>query len=292
MEGLPPARMTPTDADTVKEAAEALREADALLICAGAGMGVDSGLPDFRGPEGFWRAYPAARALGLEFEELANPAWFQRDPTLAWGFYGHRLEMYRRTPPHAGFEILRRWAADKSRGWFVYTSNVDGHFQQAGFDDARIVECHGSLRHLQCERPCCAATWPVPDDFIPDVDAETLRARAELPKCTVCGGLARPNVLMFGDGTWSPGRTSAQQIRFRLWLKGLARGHLAVIELGAGSAVPTVRHTAEQISRAAGARLIRVNPNEPEAPDAALSLRMGALEALRALDGYLNACGA
>src|SRR6187402_2067468 len=66
-------------------AAEAIRQADALLIGAGAGMGVDSGLPDFRGPEGFWKAYPPYRALGLRFEELASPHWFERDPPLAWG---------------------------------------------------------------------------------------------------------------------------------------------------------------------------------------------------------------
>ena len=82
-------------------AAEVILDADALLIGAGAGMGVDSGLPDFRGPEGFWRAYPAFR--GRRFEEVSNPVWFQRDPEQAWGFFGHRLNLYRATAPHAGF---------------------------------------------------------------------------------------------------------------------------------------------------------------------------------------------
>ena len=58
------------------------------LRLSGAGMGVDSGLPDFRGQHGFWRAYPAIAGLGLSFEEMANPAWFKRDPHLAWAFYG------------------------------------------------------------------------------------------------------------------------------------------------------------------------------------------------------------
>lgn len=52
-------------------------------MCAGAGMGVDSGLPDFRGPEGFWRAYPPYRRLGLRFEEIADPEHFDADPELA-----------------------------------------------------------------------------------------------------------------------------------------------------------------------------------------------------------------
>ncbi|MFY0537735.1 hypothetical protein [Nannocystis pusilla] len=97
-------------------AAAAVRSADALMICAGAGMGVDSGLPDFRGPEGFWRAYPAARRLGLQFHDLADPRWFYSDPALAWGFYGHRLNLYRATTPHAGFALLQRWAARAPQG--------------------------------------------------------------------------------------------------------------------------------------------------------------------------------
>ena len=96
-----------------------LHEADGLLITAGAGMGVDSGLPDFRGPEGFWRAYPAAKLLGLRFEELANPQWFDRDPHLAWGFYGHRPNLYRATKPHEGYELLLNWARQKE--FFVFT---------------------------------------------------------------------------------------------------------------------------------------------------------------------------
>ena len=65
-------------------------------------MGVDSGLPDFRGPQGFWRAYPVFR--GRRFEEISNPVWFRTDPEQAWGFFGHRLNLYRTTPPHAGFQ--------------------------------------------------------------------------------------------------------------------------------------------------------------------------------------------
>src|SRR5262245_11868002 len=86
-----------------------------------------SGLPDFRGNEGFWRAYPPFAKLGLSFVELANPRWFDDDPALAWGFYGHRYNLYTKTRPHEGFAILKRWADRPPHGAFVYTSNVDGH---------------------------------------------------------------------------------------------------------------------------------------------------------------------
>ena len=91
------------DADSVGAAARAIAAVDALLITAGAGMGVDSGLPDFRGDEGFWNAYPPYRQLGLSFINVANPRWFDDDPHLAWGFYGHRVNLYRATHPHPGF---------------------------------------------------------------------------------------------------------------------------------------------------------------------------------------------
>src|SRR5690349_17711447 len=122
--------MTHRTEDALRAAARLIGEADALVIAAGAGMGVDSGLPDFRGDEGLWRAYPALGRGRLGFAAIASPATFRRDPPLAWGFYGHRLDLYQRTVPHEGFALLRRWAAGRAHGAFVFTSNVDGQFQK------------------------------------------------------------------------------------------------------------------------------------------------------------------
>jgi len=79
--------------DAYLQAAELIVAADALVIAAGAGLGVDSGLPDFRGNEGFWKAYPALAKAQLNFTEVASPRTFHQDPALAWGFYGHRLAL-------------------------------------------------------------------------------------------------------------------------------------------------------------------------------------------------------
>src|SRR5947209_7846734 len=147
------------DETQVRAAAQAVASADALLIAAGAGMGVDSGLPDFRGDQGFWKAYPPYQKLGLGFTDLANPWWFVTDPALAWGFYGHRLNLYRATEPHAGFRILHSWARRMRHGAFVFTSNVDGHFQRAGFDPECVVEVHGSVHWMQCQARCGAGLF-------------------------------------------------------------------------------------------------------------------------------------
>ncbi len=122
--------------DAIHGAAAALRSARALVVTAGAGMGVDSGLPDFRGDHGFWKAYPPYEKLGLSFVDAANPAHFERDPAFGWGFYGHRLQLYRETMPHEGFRMLLRWSERLDLATFVVTSNVDGQFQKAGFASA------------------------------------------------------------------------------------------------------------------------------------------------------------
>jgi len=260
--------------------------ADALVFCAGAGMGVDSGLPDFRGDEGFWKAYPPIARLGHSFIDMANPAWFSRDPELAWGFYGHRLNLYRETTPHAGFGLMLEWAARAGQGGFVFTSNVDGQFQKAGFDEDAVEECHGSIHHLQCAGPCHDEIWPAAGVEV-SVDMETLNARPPLPTCPRCGGLARPNILMFGDFGWLGQRSSMQGDRFAQWLAGLRGSRVAVVECGAGGGVPTVRMTSESLVRRLGATLVRINPREPRVPAGQISIPSGADETLAAIEALL-----
>ena len=250
-------------------------------------MGVDSGLPDFRGTEGFWRAYPPIAKLGLRFDEMANPRWFANDPAFAWGFYGHRLHLYRDATPHDGFGILTRWAENMPLGNFVYTSNVDGHFQRAGFAPENILECHGSLNHLQCLADCGQAIWPAEDTQV-SVDLAALRASSPLPACPSCGELARPNVLMFGDWGWDSERTNEQRKRFLNWIDKVEGRKVVAIEIGAGKAVPTVRHACEQFASDSDGTLIRINPREVNVPRGSIGLPLGGLEALNRLDEILN----
>jgi len=255
-----------------------------LLFCAGAGFGVDSGLPDFRGAEGFWRAYPPYRRLGLRFEELADPVHFADDPTLAWGFYGHRLALYRATVPHAGFAVLRRWS--RLRPARVFTSNVDGQFQRAGFPESAILECHGSIHHLQCLAGCTDEIWPA-DGLDVMVDESSMRAVPPLPSCPRCGGLARPNILMFGDFGWVSARTDAQAREHAGWLRSLRGSRVVVVEIGAGTAVPTVRRHAELNAAATGA-LIRINTREPAVRHGhGVPIPLPAADALHRMDALL-----
>jgi NAD-dependent SIR2 family protein deacetylase len=268
----------------LQQAAEWISQADGLLVTAGAGIGIDSGLPDFRGPGGFWAVYPALGRARIAFESIANPLAFSSDPRLAWGFYGHRLALYRQTRPHAGFQQLLDMGAWLEHGLRVFTSNVDGQFQKAGFPTDQVCEIHGSIHHLQCVDACHERIWPA-DDFEPEIDAERCQLLGELPTCPHCGKLARPNILMFGDWGWVERRTAAQFQALQHWLAKLARP--VCLEIGAGTHVPTVRHFSEQ----AGGKLIRLNPGEAQIPDSpnCLALPLGALEGITRLRQALNA---
>jgi NAD-dependent SIR2 family protein deacetylase len=275
------------DSDLLAQAADLIHHADALVITSGAGMGVDSGLPDFRGNQGFWQTYPALGRARLEFKSVATPYTFRINPALAWGFYGHRLQMYRATEPHAGFALLKQWGERMPLGYGLFTSNVDGQFQKAGFDPQRIYECHGSIHHLQCMEPCSPDIWPA-DAFVPEVDTETCRLLNEPPTCPHCGGMARPNILMFSDWEWNERRSMMQEARLHGWLEAARRP--LVIEVGSGTTIPSVRHFGQRVVLQHGGRMIRINPREPQVASADdVGLAMGAAEGLAAIAALLGA---
>jgi len=267
------------------QAAETISNATALVITAGAGMGVDSGLPDFRGDQGFWTAYPMYQRLNLSFVQAANPQHFERDPLFGWGFYGHRTNLYRRTTPHQGFTQLRTWIERLELDSFIVTSNVDGQFQKAGFAEERILEVHGSIHHLQCTAPCSYNIWP--NNAKIEIDETSMRA-ATAPECPHCRRVARPNILMFGDYSWLHQRTAAQEDKFETFLAQNHGGRLVVIELGAGSAIPTIRNLSERLGRRQHTRVLRINPREPQIGAPHLSFAAGAVATLSKIEAALT----
>jgi NAD-dependent SIR2 family protein deacetylase len=269
---------------SIIQAQKAWSGCEAILIGAGAGMGVDSGLPDFRGNDGFWKVYPPLKKLGIEFSEMANPQWFTEDPKLAWGFYGHRLNLYQKTKPHSGFNILLNKFKEENIPMFVFTSNVDSHFQKSGFHENQIMECHGSLMHLQCIEECGQPIWRVDPDLLIQINPDNLLAKEPLPSCPQCDSLARPNILMFSDFTWDSSRTYGQRQRFEKWIEKFKNKNLVIIELGAGTNIPTVRLTCEEVYQSTGNKFIRVNPRESECElKNTLSLPLGAMDAINTI---------
>lgn len=223
-----------------------------LLIVAGAGMSVDSGLPDFRGNDGLWIHYPALPKGQMDFSSIASPQAFRDHPRLAWGFYEHRRYLYAKTAPHAGYAALRDYASTLPGEAFVFTSNVDGHFLKAGLRDDQVYEVHGTIHHWQCLDDCEGDLWAAPERLMP-VDVARCQLLGELPRCRHCGQLVRPNILMFGDSGWQERRSLRQEKAYEAWLD--EPGRLVILEVGAGLAVPTCRYESERH----GVPIIRVS---------------------------------
>ena len=258
----------------ISRAYEALIAADKLLITAGAGMSVDSGLPDFRGTTGLWKHYPALASGNMCFEQIANPNSFRSHPRLTWGFYEHRRHLYRQTNPHQGYKWLKELTLSMPGGAFIFTTNVDGHFLKSGFSEDQIYEAHGSIHHWQCLHDCSHDIWDAPQKLLP-LDASTCLLEGALPSCPYCARLARPNILMFSDRSWQERRSHRQAMAYEKWLS--KPGKLVVIEIGAGTDIPTCRWESERQN----GLLIRINPRDASCPnDNDISLPLGGLEAL------------
>jgi len=167
MMGSRPSGLEPQLQASLERAAEALRKAGALLICTGAGMGVDSGLGTFRGRyAGVW---PPLKALCLDYTDISNPQVFEDDPRLAWAYWGFCIETYKKCLPHAGYSILARWGSSMRHGLFSVTSNIDGHWARTrGVGPKKTYEVHGAVTHWQCMKED-GRVWPLREDDMADM---------------------------------------------------------------------------------------------------------------------------
>jgi NAD-dependent SIR2 family protein deacetylase len=242
-------------------AAQLIGNAECLLITAGAGMSVDSGLPDYRGKDGFWNHFPVYRELGVDYARMTRPSGFTRDPHFAWGFYGYCLNLYRGAQPHSGYQVLRGLAELFGSQCFVLTTNVDGFFLKAGVHQTQVRECHGSIHSLQCIHPCQRSTWSA-DCFHPEVDIHSMRLRDPLPLCPHCGALARPAIFAFGDTGYVWEATQTQTALYQAWRERVVGKRLVVLECGSGPTVPGLRREGEALARQHQGHLIRINPRD------------------------------
>jgi NAD-dependent deacetylase len=153
-----------------------LQKSRKLLFITGAGISAESGIPTFRGKEGYWREHNPM--------DLASPEGFARDPKLVWEWYNYRKRLIEAAEPNAAHRTIAAMERDFP-DVLVATQNVDGLHQAAG--SRRVVEVHGSI----WETRCTAEDTLFPRDV---VDTER-----EVPARCRCGALLRPNVVWFGE---------------------------------------------------------------------------------------------
>ena len=152
-----------------------LRKADRVAALTGAGASQESGLRTFRDAQtGLWAQYKP--------EDLASPDAFARDPKLVWDWYAMRREKMNTVEPNPGHFALVEMER-RVPHFSLITQNVDGLHRKAGSQN--IFELHGNLQRVRCSE--CG------------MYADTWEENGEVPRCTGCGGLLRPNVVWFGE---------------------------------------------------------------------------------------------
>jgi len=140
--------------EQIAQAKKFLQDADAVLIVTDTNMGIDKNLPDFKSIQYFWNMFPATKELFLPFCGAANSKWFHTNPSIAWAYYGHKLNLHREAVLYDGFKILLDLVKKKNNDYFIYTSSVYGAYEKAGFDKEKIVELNGNIHYLQCCENC------------------------------------------------------------------------------------------------------------------------------------------
>jgi NAD-dependent deacetylase len=155
-----------------------------VVVLTGAGISTESGIPDFRGPEGVWTKDPKA-------ERLSNIHSYMSDPEvrrLSW--QGRLAHPAWRAEPNAGHAAL---VALERRGKLhaLVTQNIDGLHQRAGNSPARVIEVHGTVHEAMCMS--CAWRGPMPAVL------ERVRAGEEDPPCQRCGGILKSATISFGQ---------------------------------------------------------------------------------------------
>ncbi|MEU5279013.1 Sir2 family NAD-dependent protein deacetylase [Streptomyces asoensis] len=155
-----------------------------VAVLSGAGVSTDSGIPDYRGPNGLWRTDPEA-------EKLVTYAPYMGDPEIR-----KRAWRMRRAAGALGAEpnAAHRAVAELERSGVpvrVLTQNVDGLHQLAGMPARKVLELHGTARSVVCTR--CAVRGPMEEALA------RLDAGEEDPPCRECGGVLKPATVMFGE---------------------------------------------------------------------------------------------
>jgi NAD-dependent deacetylase len=150
-----------------------------VLVITGAGVSAESGIPTFRGKDGYWR--------NLDPTKLATPEAFARDPNLVWDWYRERRQRIRKAQPNPAHQAIAKLAVEAGE-FLLVTQNVDNLHRRAGLPAEKMVQIHGDIFMTRCSR-CDFRRY----------EHEQWHDDSSLPKCPECGALMRPGVVWFGE---------------------------------------------------------------------------------------------
>jgi NAD-dependent deacetylase len=241
-----------TEVVSVERARAAVATAHRIVAFTGAGVSTDSGIPDFRGPNGLWTKNPAAEKAATLQHYLADPeirrvAWQNRLATPAWT-----------AEPNTGHQAIVDIEA-QGRLHAVITQNIDGLHQKAGNDPEKVIEVHGTVWFTRC--------WECEDRRPMEQALERVRAGDPDPACLECGGIVKSDTISFGQALVPEVIDQALQASDECDLLLAVGSTLSVFP--AANCVPR--------AKAAGARVVIVNGAETSMDRYADDLLVGSI---------------
>ena len=211
-----------------------LQQTRSLTVLTGAGISAESGIPTFReAQQGLWSRYSP--------EELATPAAFRDNPGRVLSWYRWRASLVRDAEPNPGHRALARLEKEissRNGDFTLITQNVDRLHQRAGSE--KVLEIHGNLEQLIC------AECRMPSGR----DLSGWDPEGDLPRCSECGGILRPNVVWFGESLDPAVLDRAQQA---------SANADAYLSIGT-SAVVQPAASLPHLAAEQGATLLEINP--------------------------------
>jgi len=238
---------------------------DGLVIAlTGAGISAESGIPTFRGEEGYW-------TVGSRLyhpQELATHAAFRRMPEHVWQWYLYRRTVCRAAPPNAAHHALVALETRLGDRFRLITQNVDGLHLRAGSSMERTFQIHGNIDYMRCSSECTTNVYPIPEQVGPvEREAEVDPDAIALLVCPRCGERARPHVLWFDECYDEP------LFRFESSLRAAASADLLVI-VGT-SASTNLPIQVVQLAARSGATVVDINVDDNPFAQIARSLPRG-----------------
>ena len=258
---------TMADLDRVIAACKTALGTDGRVVAlTGAGVSAESGIPTFRGKEGYW----TVGSRDYHPQELATHEAFVRMPWDVWAWYLYRRGVCNAAAPNAAHHALVRWDAVLGDRFALVTQNVDGLHRRAGSPDARMFPIHGDISLMRCANDCVLHRWPIPDSVPALGKGEPVAAEHKaLLVCPRCGGMARPHVLWFDE--------SYDEERFFLETSRRVAAAARVLVVAGTSAQTNLPWQVVTLAARAGAVIVDINVEDNPFAEIAVQTPGGAL---------------
>lgn len=238
----------------------ALGRGGQVTILTGAGVSAESGIPTFRGPEGYWQV----GSRNYQPQEIATQQMFQSDPVEVWKWFLFRRGVCRAASPNPGHEAIARMEQRLGDRFCLITQNVDGLHLRAGNSLKRTLEVHGNLHFMRCTRECSRSVDAIPEAMPPKQRGEDLTPEEwALLVCPRCGARTRPHVLLWDEFY------NERFYRSRTALQSSQNTDLLIVVGTTGAA--NLPHQIVAIALQAGATLINIDPTPNAFSDLARS---------------------